>query len=192
MKAIQFTDSNAQRIYNDYISRCKKSISILSAADQEDCLMEINSYIYEYLESRKSANEIDELLNILDRLGTPEETLREMVASKKTQQAIKSFNPKHLVQSLVLNIGKGIFYTILSVLFLFSVTFLILSVLKIFFYNSVGCYAGENDFSFGFTDSKPGVREVLGFWFIPITFLTGLFLYYLIIILLKIKNKKRL
>jgi uncharacterized membrane protein len=191
MKSLQFTGSNAQRIYYDYISRCKKAVRLLSSSDQEDCLMEINSHIYEYLENNKSGDETADLLTILERLGNPDETLKEVIAVKKTQQAVKSYNPKHLAESLALNIKNGVFYIILSLLFLLSGTFFVLAMLKLFFYKTVGCYVGNGAFYFGFSDGKSDAKEVLGHWFIPIVVATGLLVYYLIILLLKIKTKNK-
>jgi hypothetical protein len=43
MKLLQLENSSAQRIYDDYIVRCKKSLRILSEEDKEDCLLEINN-----------------------------------------------------------------------------------------------------------------------------------------------------
>ena len=152
--------------------------------------MEVNSLIYEYLENNKTGDETSDLLTILERIGNPEETLKEVVAIKKTQQAVRSLNPKHIAESLVLNIGKGSFYIILSLLFLLSGAFFLLAVLKLFFYNRIGCYAGEGIFYFGFSDGK-GVREVLGHWFIPVVLTIGSLLYYLTVLLLKFKNKRK-
>lgn len=191
MKALQFTNSNAQRVYSDYINRCRKAVRILSVTDQEDCLMEINSHIHEYLVNNKNEDETADLLTILERLGNPDETLKEVVAVKKTRQAVKSLNPKHVVESLALNIKNGVFYILLSLLFLLSGLFFLLAILKVVFYKNVGCYIGDGAFYFGFSDGKPGVREVLGHWFIPVAISAGLILYYLIILLLKIKNKQK-
>ena len=121
MKSLQLDNNSSQRIYDDYIVRCKKSLRILSEEDREDCLLEINSYIYEYLDDNKlnGKDEIENLLNILDRIGIPEETFKELIASKKIEQAVKTFNPKVLMQALFLNIQNGFIYIMLSILFLF-------------------------------------------------------------------------
>lgn len=190
MKTLQFTSANAQRVYNDYISRCKRAARILSKKDQEDCLMEVNSLIYGYLENNKTEDETSDLLTILERIGNPEETLKEVVAIKKTQQAVRSLNPKHIIESLVLNIGKGTFYIIVSLLFLLSGVFFLLAVLKLFFYDRVGCYAGKGALYVGFSDGK-GVEEILGHWFIPVTLAAAFLLYYLTVLLLKFKNKRK-
>jgi len=191
MKAILFTDKNSKRVYDDYIRRSQKVIKILSSKDKEDCLLEINSYIYEYLKENKDKDEMENLLNITERLGAPEVTLKEVVAFKKTSQAIKTFNPQYLVQALFLNIGNGIFYIVLSLLTVFIVLSPVLIILKLIYPKHVGCFYGKNYFFFGYSYNAPNVNEVLGNWFIPVITAIGTALYFLVIFLLKLKNKNK-
>jgi len=190
MKALQFSSNNAQRVYDDYIHRSRKMLKILSNKDKEDCLLEINSYIYEYMEEHKGTDETEKLLNIIQRLGAPEETLKEVIAAKKTSQAIKTFNPKHLAQALLLNIRNGFIYILLFLLFIMLLGFPVLIVAKIMHPEQVGLYVGPGTFAFGIADD-PNTREVLGNWFIPVTIVLTAVLYFSIIFFLKIVNKKR-
>ncbi len=50
VKNIEFKSISAQRIYNDYLKRVERTISILSEKDKLDMLMEINSHIYEAMQ----------------------------------------------------------------------------------------------------------------------------------------------
>ncbi len=189
MKLIEFKDNSAQRVYLDYIQRSKKQLAILSDKDKEDCLLEINSHIYEAL-GDSSLTEMESLLNILVNLGPPEETLKALVAEKKTSQAIKTFNPKHLIQALVLNIKNGFIYIFLFILSILLISFPILAVLKLINPEQVGFFAGKSGFYFGFTSTNNYNDEILGNWFIPVTLLIFITLYFTVIFLLKIlKNK---
>lgn len=191
MKLIQFKNNSAQRVYNDYIKRCRKSIKGLTENDMEECLLEINSHIYEYLEANKVNDEMEILLNVLDRLGLPEETLKEFVASKKINQAVKSLNPIILIQALLLNIRNGFIYIFLTLLFIFLISFPILIILKLIYPRSVGYFVGDKIFSFGFIGQQQNTTEILGNWFIPTAILTATILYFIIIFILKhIKNKQ--
>jgi hypothetical protein len=191
MKLLQLENSSAQRIYDDYIVRCKKSLRILSKEDEEDCLLEINSYIYEYLDANKENGKdiVENLLNILERIGTPEETFKELIASKKLRQAVKTFNPKVLMQALFLNIQSGFIYILLSILYLILTAFPILIILKLVKPQNTGLYVGFNSFFFGFTDSRNDVTEVLGNWFIPTSIISAIVLYFLILFILQTKKK---
>lgn len=188
MQSLSFTNQSSQRIYADYMQRCKRMVHILSAEDQNDSIMEINSYIHEYMQNNKQADELTALLNILERLGMPEVTLKEVVASKKINQAVKTYNLKYLIQALYLNLYKGAVYIVLFILTLLVVTFPVLIVFKIFLPEKVGLWIGGGNFIFGFTSADSGAHEVLGHWFIPVVILITLSLYYLIIFFLKKLN----
>ena len=70
MKLIHFKNNSTQRVYNDYIKRCRKALKGLPENDTEECLLEINSHIYEYHEANKTNDEMEILLNVLDRIGS--------------------------------------------------------------------------------------------------------------------------
>lgn len=191
MKLIEFKNTDTQRIYNEYINRSKRAVKILSVEDQEDCLMEINSYIYEYIQNNPQELELTALLNILERLGDPEITLKEVVATKKIDQAVKTFNAKHLIEALLLNLKNGVVYVILFIMALFGTSFPILIILKLIYPKLTGLYVGEHTFYFGIAPKRAGVSEVLGEWFIPVVILLSILFYFIIIFLLKlVKNKK--
>jgi uncharacterized membrane protein len=204
MKAISFGTQSAQRVYNDYIQRCRKTTSILSEKDREDVLLEINSHIYEYLSANNTKDEMETLLNVLERLGAPEETLKEIVAFKKIGQATRTLNPKHLIQALALNLTNGVIYIVLFVLFIFEISFPILIILKLIYPDHVGLYTNSNGaFMYGYTSetgsggislgfrSHAKVTELLGSWFIPDSLLIAGLIYIGIILLLKIVKKNK-
>ncbi|MFN8356023.1 MAG: hypothetical protein U0Y10_16325 [Spirosomataceae bacterium] len=191
MKSLEFKHPNSQRIYNDYMSRCKRVVHILSVHDQEECLMEVNSYLFEYLQNHQTEEEQTALLNIIERLGPPEVTLQEVVAIKKIDQAVRSYNLKHLVQALWLNLKNGVGYTILFVLTLLLIGFPIVIVMKLVNPSETGLWVGNGHFLFGTVTPQPGVVEVLGDFFIPVVSALCVGLYFFIIFLLKtIRNKK--
>ncbi len=202
MKAIPFDNPSAQRVYNDYIQRCRRVTAILSAKDREEVLLEINSHIYEYLCANSATDQLEALLNVLERLGAPEETLKEIVATKKIGEATRTFNPKHLIQALALNLTNGVIYIIISVLFLFEITFPALIVLKLIYPGRVGLFIYHNGgFLFGYQNKalSGGIRvgssnpanatELLGAWFIPVSLLLAALFYIGIIFLLKAVKK---
>jgi hypothetical protein len=202
MKAIPFDNPSAQRVYNDYIQRCRRVTTILSEKDREEVLLEINSHIYEYLCANTTTDQMEALLNVLERLGAPEETLKEIVATKKIGQATRTFNPKHLIQALALNLTNGVIYIVISVLFLFEITFPTLIVLKLIYPGRVGLYTYPNgSFLFGYHNKalRGGIgvgsfnpangTEILGAWFIPVSLLLAGLIYIGIILLLKAVKK---
>ncbi|SFW27875.1 DUF1700 domain-containing protein [Chitinophaga sancti] len=191
MKAIEFKDPASQRVYNNYIARCKRVVKILSEQDQEECLMEINSYIYEFINDHHG-DEMTGLLNILDRLGDPEITLKEVVASKKIDQAIKTYNIKHLFQALFLNLRNGVAYVLLAIMTVMLVTFPVLIVMKLIMPAKTGLWVGPYTFFFGIVHNNPaGIHEIAGNFFIPLVIILSILLYFLIITILKAIRKKK-
>lgn len=191
MKTIEFRNNASLRVYNDYISRCRRVISILSEADQKDCLMEINSYIYEYILNHHNEDELHSLLNILERIGPPEVTLKEVVAAKKIEQAVKTFSLKHLLEALFLNLRNGTVYVILFFMTLLLAFFPVAIILKIIYPHKTGLWVGKGNFIIGIKAPQEGVNEVLGDFFIPVVIVTGVIFYFIIIFLLKIVKNKR-
>lgn len=191
MKPIEFAHNKSQTIYQDYMNRVKKAIKPLRKEDREDILMEINSNIYEYINEHPTENEIDSLKEILERLGKPEVMLSSVIADKKMKQAVRSFNPIHVIKALALNVSNGISYILFIVLYLFLFCFLILAVAKIIFPENTGFFTDGDSYLFGLmaTDSIENSRELLGGWFIPVVLIISVIIYLIITLLLKLKYK---
>lgn len=191
MKMISFKSASAQRIYNNYIKSIKKNISILSEEDKLDLLMEINSHIYEAAQGANSEDEVADILNITDSLGSPEEFLEPLIAEKKVVQAGQTFNPRHVLQALKLNFSNGFFYVILTLLYLLLSVFGLLIVVKIINPSNTGLFYLEDKFkAFGYISDSEGMTEMLGYWFIPLTILSAIIFYLLITLLFRLRRKR--
>ncbi|KQO22578.1 hypothetical protein ASF10_09415 [Flavobacterium sp. Leaf82] len=192
---IKFEEKASQRIYNDYMKRIRKATASLSKINQDDIYMEFNSHIYESIQHKNGANEVDSLLDIIEKLGSPEEVLKPLVADKKLEQATKTFNPVHVFKALVLNFTNGISYIFFFVLYLFLFGFVFLIFAKIFNPSLVGLYMKKDSFSvfvLGMINPEDQIKsqthEVLGNWFIPVMLLSIVFFYFIITLLLKFKK----
>lgn len=191
MKPIQFEESASQRVYDDYIGRVKRVTAGLLNDDRQDVLMEFNSHIYEGMQRRSSESEIDDLLDVIAKLGVPEEVLKPLVAEKKLYQATRTFNPVHIFKALVLNVSNGISYVLLSLLYLFQFAFVFLIFAKLRNPDGVGMFFDEDGFTaIGMTDDQ-GTREVLGNWFIPLMLVCAGLMYVITTLLLRLKRKKK-
>jgi hypothetical protein len=199
-KKIHFKDAEAQKIYEYYIKQIQAATKKLSHEDQNDILMEMNSHIYESMtKNGDENNELKNLLNTIDKIGDPKEILKPLIAEKKLNQAIKTFNPIHIFNALILNFSFGIIYFIFFILYLFLFAFPIFIIGKIFFPENIGCYYKKGVFfAYGGYFSEPDVQgdEILGNWFIPVTILLAVLFYFIITLLLKVekslRNKKKI
>lgn len=189
---IKFSQEASKRVYSDYMKRVKKATSSLSKQNQDDIYMEFNSHIFEAIQQKSGINEIDLLLDILEKLGIPEEVLIPLVADKKLEQATKTFNPIHVFKALVLNFTNGISYFIFFILYLFLFGFVFLIGAKIVNPAEVGLYYRDASFfvlGFSSETKQSGVSELLGNWFISVMLVLTVAFYILITFLLKFLKK---
>lgn len=186
-----FSNEAAQQRYNRYMHQCEMVARVLSNPDRDDCLMEINSYIHEFMEAHRDMEESAALEEILSRLGVPEVTLREVVADRKVAEAVTTYHPKALLQAIVINLRNGLAYFIIFILFLILLAVPVLIIQKIIDPAEVGLWVGWKTFVFGYHDGDGrDVRELLGNAFIPVVLVMGGLLYILIVqILRRLRNK---
>jgi len=185
---LQFKNTDAQRVYHQYIKRIRNTVKPIPEADGQEVLMEFNSHIHEYLQKYPDQPELNSLLNIIDKLGAPEEVLKPLIADKLLEKATRTFNPLHLFKALVLNITNGISYTIFAILYLFLGSFAFLIFAKAFT-TDVGMYFKEGKFqAVGWIKNPDGHEEVLGHWFIPLVVFAIILIYLLLTLLLKLKK----
>lgn len=190
LKEIPFNDQSAERIYKDYLYRIRKEVRALNQQNQDEIIMELNSHIYENLQEHPTGNEVEKLLNILEKLGRPEEILKPLVADKKLEEATKTFNPLHIFRALMLNLTNGISYIIFFILYLFLFGFVFLMGAKIWNPTEVGFFYKPGEvfvlgLSKGLVHSSD---ELLGNWFIPVMAVSAIILYFFITLLLKLKR----
>ncbi|WP_416448384.1 HAAS signaling domain-containing protein [Leeuwenhoekiella sp. A2] len=193
IKEIQFKETASQRIYRSYMKRIEITVSSLSKSDQQDVLLEFNSHIYEGLARKTNKHETDHLLDLLEKLGEPEEVLKPLIADKKLEQATRTFNPVHLFKAIALNIGNGISYVVFGILYICLFGFVILIYFKLKNPDQVGLYFKDDSFMLlGKLNSEymknPNVTEILGNWFIPALVGITLIAYLLLTLLLKFKR----
>lgn len=193
-KEIAFKDKNSKRIYLDYIARIQQATKSLSKENQQEVLLEINSHIYESIVDapENEKGEVEQLLDVLEKLGQPEVFLKPLVAEKKLEEATRTFNPIKIVKALALNIGNGISYIVFALLYLLLFGFLFLIVAKIVDPQNVGFYYRPNTvFILGYYRDN-GITysqyEQLGNWFIPFMMVLTVIFYLLITLLLRLKR----
>lgn len=190
-KEISFKDPNAQRIYINYLGRIKSSIKSLSKENQNDTLLEINSHIYEAVIS-SDKNELESLLDALEKLGNPEVFLKDMVAEKQLDEAAKSFNPFKIIKALFFNLTNGISYIIFFILYLSLFSFAFLIVAKMIDPEGVGFFYRDSDiFILGkISGSHLNYQqyEQLGNWFIPVMIGCTVIMFIIITLLLRLKK----
>lgn len=191
MVKIPFKTNTSQRLYEDYMRRIEKNISTLSETDRTEMIMEFNSHIFEGTIGCSEENESEILLDVIGKLGVPEEFLKPLVAQKKLKQAVTTFNPGAVFQALRLNIKNGMIYSVFALLYLFLFSFVILVFAKIVAPANTGLFYKNNEFhGFGYINHSEGYTEILGYWIIPISIVTAVILYLSITLLLRFTRRQ--
>ncbi len=191
MKPIVFKQTASQKIYDDYINRIKRMLSDLPNEDRLDVLMEFNSHIYESTDKSSETSEVDDLMDVLEKLGSPEIVLVPLKAEKKLDQATRTFNPLHVFKAILWNIGNGISYIVFACLYLLLAGFVFCIFSKIWNPSEVGMFFKDGvlqNIGMYSGAAGDGVYEVLGNWFIPVMIVISILWYLLITMLLKLKE----
>jgi hypothetical protein len=192
MKKIVFKDVLAQQIYDNYMISVENAAKSLSREDKIDTIMEINSHLYEGMLAEGSGTEIERIISLTTKLGDPYSYLKPVVAERKLNEAVRTFNPKHIFAALLLNIGNGFRYTFFFVMYLVLLALICLLFLKVFYPGNTGLfYAGGSISSFGFKPNLSGEVEVLHGWFYPVLLVVIFLLYMLITLSLKLTRKRK-
>jgi uncharacterized membrane protein len=192
MKKLSFTTPTAQKIYNDYFNRVSRCTRTLPEDDQREIMMEVNSHIYEATLAATPQTEVDVLVDALESFGAPEVVLQPLVADKKVKQATRTFNPRHVIQALYLNISNGIGFVLFGIIYLLIVAFGALIIFKLIYPQHTGLFTKDDHFfAFGFSSELPGgTTELLGNLFIPVVAALMVVFYFLNTLLFRLLKRK--
>ena len=175
-------------IIHDYLKSLSKYLSRLNKDEADEVIREIESHIYDVLESSDEEGNAQE---ILEGFGSARD-----LAASYVDHIIEGTPPPtgfKAIQQVKKGATKGLFYST-AVFGLGVAIFLILvSILKLFAPDQVGAWsaAGGNSvtISIGGADQHAG-EEVMGFWIVPIFMGLGLAVLYLTKRLLSILKDK--
>ena len=187
IKKINFEDDSAQRIYHNYLETIQNILAPINIYDKEEVIKEINSHIYEGMRDNQPINKVEYILNVIERLGDPNDYLKPYLAENLLKRSTRTFNPLHIFRALLLNIQNGTSYIIISIMYSLLMGFVFLIVAKIIHPRNVGLFLKDGRFqTFGLTDNTFNSTEMLGNWFIPTTLLAMTLFYIAITLLLKL------
>lgn len=191
-RKITFKNTESQKIYDKYMEQINSATKKLSETDRQDILMEMNSHIYESMSNCNNENEEkNNLQSVLEKIGDPKIVLKPLIAEKKLNQATRTFNPVHVFQAIVLNLSQGLIYVIFFILYTFLLSFGFLIAAKILYPANFGFFYKKGEiFQFGgyVSDQYIMSQEILGNWFIPLTFGLAVIFYVLITLFLKLNK----
>ena len=165
-----------------YLTRLKKALQGTTPEEQAEILSDIRSLIQEHLDTAERSHSTVEI--VLKRLGPPEALADAYRVEGLLSRAAHSSAPV-LLATAVLRWAMSGLYGFITALVAFAgyglvFIFLISAVLKIAMPLDTGVWVGPDFFEVGsITPTPPGVREVLGYWMVPLCLLLTLSSYVL-------------
>lgn len=163
-----------------YLAELRAHLGPVTLADREEILREIAAHIRDSAEQQGSPVE-----SVLARLGPPDRLAADYRDGLLIRDARHSFSPLLLLRAALRLAAKGFFGTLVFLAVLFGyvagAALIVTAFLKPFFPHNVGLYAGPRQYGFGmfFPGTSGSERELLGWWYIPVTLVLGALLIHL-------------
>jgi uncharacterized membrane protein len=165
-----------------YLTRLRRALVNLPAAEVAEVVREIHGHIVERAESTAAFNEAA-LTHILTALGNPEDIGSLYQSRAMVARARASTSPLLILRTTVRWAGKSIAGLAMALFALFGYAFgfswLLGAVLKFFDPDRVGLWVGPQVWNLSMGSLTVAERqrehatEVLGWWLVPIGFIAG-------------------
>ena len=175
-------NEKAEKLLNDYIKRLKWSLSKLPSEDSKEIIQEVQGHLQDRLQESETLEDFEKVFN---EFGPPDEYARSFLENYEVSVALASASPwQILIQNFRMigdSIGRAIPVFGIALLYLLSISIILMGILKPLFPNNIGLWASTNPFhfAFGMNLSQDPANEILGYWIIPISiaFGSGLFIF---------------
>ena len=170
--------TTTEKQMSDYLARLRAALTGMTLAEREDIVEEIRMHIRERCDDPQTS--VDE---ILAGLGTADELAQQYRTGLLVQKARRSISPVVILRATLRWATTGVEGFVVFIIALWGygmgVAFLLLALLKPFFPKYTGLWVGPGEFSFSFrmgatmTNPSSPVRELLGWWLIPVCLVLG-------------------
>ena len=180
-----FEEELSRRLWDNYVERIEAMLDPLQPDTRREIEQELKVHLLESIRHDEAEQESERVLNATEKLGRPEEYLEPIVTDRLIEEGSTTYNPLRIMKGLGRTITQGVKMTVLGFLFVFGyltgLAVASLAVLKPFFPENVGLFYSPNQgpwrFAFGFIDQPGGMREVLGYWVIPVSIVLSALMY---------------
>ena len=161
---------------NEYLRRLQAGLTGMTLAEREDIVEEIRMHIQE-----RAGDDALRIEKVLGGLGAAEELAKQYRTGLLLQQAHRSISPLVILRATLRWALTGIegtaVFLIAVVGYATGAAFLLLALLKPIFPRHTGLWVGPGVFNFSFETALPpaggAVRELLGWWLIPVCLVMG-------------------
>lgn len=178
-----FEENNTKRIWDDYFYRVEKITKPLNTKQKEELTAELKSHLYESFSSREHGNEVEKLLDAIDKFGKPEDYLKPMVSERLMNSGKESLYPKNIFMGALYSSYNSSVVTMkmffIGLGFMSSLIFAVIAVFKPLYPRNVGFFYKAGDFlTIGIKgESVPLMYDPLGMWTIPVSIILAVLIY---------------
>lgn len=158
-------------LIDDYLKSLSKHLSRLDRAEADEVLREIKSHVDDALEAQAAAQQPAYAAQILAGFGPPQE-----LADRYVAHVLQGSPPPpgfRAIQRVKKQATQGLYWATAASGYGMTLALALLAIYKALTPSTVGFWANEsgNVAVLGiFQQSPPGMREVLGWWIVPIAF----------------------
>ena len=177
-------------VIHDYLNSLAKFLSRLENADAEDVIREIESHIYDVLESHEKMGEKISAEVILAGFGQPRE-----LAAQYVDHILEGTAPPRgfkAIQRVKRGATKGLYFATAFFGYGMSLVSILLGIYKLIQPEMVGFWVSENEtLVLGVMSKTPeGTHEMFGWWAVPILIGLGIIAAYLTRRILSVLKEK--
>lgn len=165
-------------VIHQYLKSLSKYLSRLEKADADEVIREIESHIFDRIETMEESGEHVDANLILEGFGNPRD-----LASQYVEHILEGAKPPagfRAIQRVKTTVTKTMFFSTGFIGYGMALFLLITGMAKLFMPEKVGVWVAEHGESLilsfsghALTDSN----ELLGYWLIPIAIVAGLIIF---------------
>lgn len=181
--------------YASYMNCISEAVKNLDLVNSNEITLELESHIYEAMQSKRLADlpEGIRLEIVLAKLGEPKTYIKAIIDEQELQTALQKHQVVRIMKASIKNTTKNTKYFLTSILYLFSLAFIVIAIIKLIYPESTGLFMGANNaISLGHVTPSMVKAEMLGYWIIPIMVILSIMFYFVATLILKniLKNSR--
>lgn len=135
-----FSES-VKKIVDNYLAKLKNHLKGIKETDQDELIKEINSHIYESFKNDPTENEIDRILNVLNKLGEPVDVISRRMPKAMVEMGKEKKLPTYILAGVLIALF-GLPLGISGIAVLFSIIIVFFSLIFTYFVTSIALVVG--------------------------------------------------
>ena len=177
-----FESQSANQAWEMYFRRVDRVLASIPLEVANETRAELESHAYSLVQSTGDTDVVEGLNRAFEKLGEPEEYLQTIVSDWWLSNASRNRSLLNVLRAVRHSFGTGVRRTLRAIALAtglaVALALLFVGFMKILFWEQVGLFIHEGGgFSYGWLPGSSPSEEVLGIWFIPISWLLAWGIY---------------